>query len=68
MLAHFTFDELGNARTAELAERMAAADPRIRVLRQGRLPFGEVWLRAEDAADPCAHVTTTWTAVAPARR
>ncbi len=39
-----------------------------RVLRRGRLPFGEVWIRAEDAEEPCAHVTTTWASVAPARR
>ncbi|MBX6373944.1 MAG: PaaI family thioesterase [Acetobacteraceae bacterium] len=39
-----------------------------RVLRHGRLPFAEVWLRAEGAAEPCAHVTTTWAAVTRPRR
>jgi uncharacterized protein (TIGR00369 family) len=39
-----------------------------RVLRPGRLPFAEVWIRAEDAEEPCAHVTSTWAAVTVPRR
>ncbi|MBW8270701.1 PaaI family thioesterase [Caldovatus aquaticus] len=46
----------------------AALLAEARVLRRGRLPFAEAWLRAEDAAEPCAHVTTTWAAVPPPRR
>jgi hypothetical protein len=38
------------------------------VLRRGRLPYAEVWLRAEGAAKPCAHATSTWAAVLPPRR
>lgn len=34
-----------------------------RVIRKGRtLSYGEVMLRAEGAAEPCAHVTTSWAA------
>jgi uncharacterized protein (TIGR00369 family) len=28
--------------------------------RGARLLYGEVWLTAEGAAEPCAHATTTW--------
>ncbi len=35
-----------------------------RVIKKGRtLSYGEVTLRAEGSADPCAHVTTSWAAV-----
>ena len=35
-----------------------------RVIKKGRtLSYGEVLLRAEGAAEPCAHVTTSWAAV-----
>ena len=35
-----------------------------RVIKKGRtLSYGEVTLRAEGAAEPCAHVTTSWAAV-----
>lgn len=38
-----------------------------RVMRRGRLlAYGEVLLRAEGAAAPAAHVTTSWAAVRPA--
>ncbi|MBU8537765.1 PaaI family thioesterase [Falsiroseomonas tokyonensis] len=41
--------------TAVLAE--------ARVIKRGRtLSYGEVTLRAEGAAEPCAHVTTSWAA------
>lgn len=46
----------------------AALLAKARVLRRGRLPFVEVWIRAEDSEEPCAHVTTTWAAVVPPRR
>ena len=45
----------------------AALLAEARVLRRGRLPFAEVWIRAEGAEEPCAHVTSTWAAVAPPR-
>jgi uncharacterized protein (TIGR00369 family) len=36
------------------------------VLKRGRsLIYAEVWLRAEGADAPCAHVTSSWAAVAP---
>jgi uncharacterized protein (TIGR00369 family) len=34
-----------------------------RVIKRGRtLSYGEITLRAEGAAEPCAHVTTSWAA------
>jgi uncharacterized protein (TIGR00369 family) len=40
-----------------------------RIVKQGgRLIYGEVWLRAEAAAEPAAHVTTQWVVVTPPRR
>jgi acyl-coenzyme A thioesterase PaaI-like protein len=41
----------------------AAVLAEARVLKHGRLFYGEVWLRAEGAAEPAAHVTTSWAAV-----
>ena len=32
--------------------------------RGARLLYGEVWLTAEGAAEPCAHATTSWLAAA----
>ena len=35
-----------------------------RVIKRGRtLSYGEIFLRAEGAEQPCAHVTTSWAAV-----
>jgi len=51
-------------RQAETAVVLAEA----RVLRRGGITYGEVWLRAEGADEPAAHVTTTWAAARPARR
>lgn len=35
-----------------------------RVIKRGRrLLYGEVWLRAEAAIDPCAHATASWAAL-----
>jgi uncharacterized protein (TIGR00369 family) len=38
-----------------------------RVLKRGRIIFGEVLIGSEGAAEIAAHVTTSWAAVAPAR-
>jgi uncharacterized protein (TIGR00369 family) len=39
-----------------------------RVIKKGRtLSYGEVTLRSEGEAAPCAHVTTSWAGVAPRR-
>jgi uncharacterized protein (TIGR00369 family) len=35
-----------------------------RLVKRGRrLLYGEVWLRGEHAADPCAHATASWAAL-----
>ena len=56
--------------TANLAITFLRAPPpgavlaEARVIKKGRtLSYGEVLLRAEGAAEPCAHVTTSWAAV-----
>jgi uncharacterized protein (TIGR00369 family) len=36
-----------------------------RVLKRGRIIFGEVLMRGEDSAEVAAHVTTSWAAVTP---
>lgn len=60
------------SRTANLAIaflRPAGEGPVLaeaRVIRRGRsLAYGEVWLRAEGATAPAAHVTTSWGVVPP---
>lgn len=47
------------------APRPAPLLAEARVIRKGRtLSYGEVTLRAEGEAAPCAHATTSWAAVA----
>jgi acyl-coenzyme A thioesterase PaaI-like protein len=39
-----------------------------RVVKQGRRQvFGEIMIRAEGSDELAAHITTTWTVIAPAR-
>jgi acyl-coenzyme A thioesterase PaaI-like protein len=36
-----------------------------RLLKRGRLIFGEVLIRSEASTEVAAHVTTTWAAITP---
>jgi uncharacterized protein (TIGR00369 family) len=48
------------------APRPGALLAEARVIKRGRsLAYGEIFLRAEGAEEPCAHVTTSWAAVTP---
>lgn len=62
------------SRTSQLAIQFLRPAPpgpvlaEARILKPGRsLIYGEVWIRAEGASQPAAHVTTQW-AVLPPRR
>jgi uncharacterized protein (TIGR00369 family) len=39
-----------------------------RILKRGRITFGEVLIRGEGSEEVAAHVTTTWAAVSPGGR